>query len=94
MATPICNDTCLALIKSTIVAVDEGDVFVLINSVFTPRLVHGSIAPSSAVRSIAASTKRLDEYWFMPNAGNETVTVPALVDANTEPAGVTEVLST
>ncbi len=94
LATPICNATCFALIKSTMVAVGDGEVFVLIKSVFTPRLVHGSIAPSKAVRSIAASTKRLTEYWFAPNAGNETGTVPALVAANTEPAGVMEVLST
>ena len=94
LATPICNDTCFGLIKSTIVAVGDGEVFVLMNKDFTPRLVHGSMAPNKAVRSMAASTKRFAPYVESPNAVKETGTVAALVEANIEPAGVVEVLST
>ena len=51
------------------------------NKVFTPRLLHGSIAPSKAVRSIAASTKRFAPYDEPPNAGKLTGTVAAFVEA-------------
>ena len=98
MATPICKETGCALIKSTIVAVGDGDVLVLIKSVFTPKLVHGSMAPKRAVRSMAASTNRFALYVEPPNAENGAENgaeiVAALVAAKTEPAGVTDVLST
>ena len=80
--------------KSTIVAVGAGEVFVLTNKVFIPRLAQGSNAPNKAVRSIAASAKRLVLYEFPPNAGKLTGTEAALVAANTAPAGVADVLST
>ena len=98
-ATPICNKTGCALIKSTIVAVGDGDVLVLIKIVFTPKLVHGSIiALKRAVRSMAASTNRFALYVEPPNAENGgengAEIVPALVAAKTEFAGIADVLST
>ena len=80
--------------KSTMVALDAGEVFVLTNSVLIPRLAQGSIASNNAVKSIAASTKRFAPYVFKSNAGKLTGTVVALVAAKTAPLGVTEVRST